>query len=202
MKKVVCIALTCFTAIIATAQIKFGITAGVNLANMNVSGLSPNSEISFSSRTDFNAGVLASIPLVNSFLLQPEIVYSGQGAKTVVAVTSLTNSYNYINVPVLFKYQSAGGLFAETGPQVGFLLSAYAKGGNQGTVDITRNIQPVDFSWAIGIGYLFKKINLGLDARYNYGLTNTEKGEVVNGSAKNSVFQFGLFYLFKSSGQK
>ncbi len=32
-----------------------------------------------------------------------------------------SDNYSYINVPVLFKYQHSSGLFAETGPQIGFL---------------------------------------------------------------------------------
>jgi hypothetical protein len=198
MKKLICIALVCISTMMVTAQIQVGVKAGINVANINATGLAFNSDITFNSRINLNEGFLVTIPLFKSFLLQPELVYSGQGAKSVIAGTSLTASYNYLNVPMLFKYQDGSGLFAETGPQIGFLLSANEKGGNQGTIDIKNNIQPIDFSWAFGVGYKFKKINLGIDARYNLGLTNTEKGQYANGVAKNSVFQFGLFYMFRN----
>jgi Outer membrane protein beta-barrel domain len=199
MKKVALIILTFTSSIFATAQIQFGVKAGINLDNITVSGLSPNSTISFSSKTNFNAGLLASVPLTSSIAVQPEIVYSGQGANSNVAGTSINNSYGYLNVPVLLKYQHTSGLFAVSGPQIGFLLSANAEAKGQPSVDIKNNTQSVDFSWSFGLGYEIKAINLGIDARYNLGLTNIEKSTYSNGTAKNSVFQFGLFYKFKKS---
>ena len=198
MKKLICIVLVCAYTMVVSAQIQVGVKAGVNLADLNITGIQPNSSISYSSRVDFNAGILVSIPLFKSFQLQPELVYSGQGANSVIAVTSLTASYNYLNIPVLFKYQHGSGLFAETGPQIGFLMNASEKGGNQGSVNIKSIVQSTDFSWALGLGYKFEKINFGIDARYNLGLTNTQAGQYSNGVTKNSVFQFGLFYMFKS----
>ncbi len=74
---------------------------------------------------------LASIPLFSTCSLQPEVLYSGQGAKFSDSLVTGKLNYGYLNVPVLFKYQHASGLFAETGPQVGFLLSAKEKVGSQ-----------------------------------------------------------------------
>lgn len=197
MKKMILVILTVSSSIFASAQIQFGVKAGINFDNINISGLSSNSSISFSSKTNFNAGVLASIPLFSSFNLQPEIVYSGQGGYSNVAGTIINNSYNYLNVPVLLKYMHSSGLFAVTGPQIGFLLSAYSQANGQPSVNIKNNVQPIDFSWSIGLGYEIQTIGAGIDARYNYGLTNVENGPYRNGTAKNSVFQLGLFYMFK-----
>jgi len=174
------------------AQVQFGVKAGLNLATLSYSGSAIND---LKTKTDFNGGVFASIPLFNSFYLQPELLYSGQGSGTTDSGSGEIN-YNYLNVPVLFKYQHASGLFAETGPQIGFLLSANVKAGSE-TVDVKKDVQSTDFSWAFGLGYKFGNIGLGIDARYNLGLTNTllaGNGE----TAKNSVFQIDLFYQFKS----
>jgi hypothetical protein len=199
MKKLLCIPLLCICTMVASAQVQVGAKAGLNVADINATGLAPNSYITYSTKINFNAGFLVTIPLFKSFLLQPEISYSGQGASTVLSGESLTTSYNYLNFPVLFKYQQSSGFFAETGPQIGFLLGANEKGGYQGTVDLTNEIQPIDFSWAFGIGCKFKKPDIGFDVRYNLGLTNTEEGGTyVNGVAKNSVFQIGLFYMFRN----
>jgi Outer membrane protein beta-barrel domain len=196
LKKLIIIILTIASPALAAAQIRLGIKAGINLTNINLSGVSSGSSISFSSKTDFNAGFLASLPLFNSFHLQPEIVYSGQGANSNVAGTSITRSLGYLNVPVLLKYQHVSGVFASTGPQIGFLLSANATSDAQPSVDIKSITQTIDFSWSFGLGYEIQPISLGIDARYNLGLTNIEKGPYSNGTAKNSVFQFGLFYMF------
>jgi hypothetical protein len=199
MKKTVVLIFATVLFISANAQVQFGVKGGVNLANVTVSSdLSSGGTASPSSLTSFNAGILASIPLFNSFTLQPEAVYSGQGAKETESGVSGTINYDYINVPVLFKYNHSSGLFAETGPQVGFLTAAKvsAQGASQ---DIKNETQSVDFSWAFGLGYKIPDINLGIDLRYNLGLTNVEKG-TATGTAKNSVFQFGLFYLFNTGG--
>src|SRR5450755_1614122 len=109
MKKLISIVFVCFCTMLASAQIQVGAKVGLNVADINATGLAPNSYITFNSKINLNGGFLVTIPLFNSFLLQPEISYSGQGANSVVAGTSLTASYNYLNVPVLFKYQDKSG---------------------------------------------------------------------------------------------
>jgi hypothetical protein len=105
----------------------------------------------------------------------------------------------YLNIPVLFKYGHSSGFFGETGPQLGFLLSANVKSGGTST-DVKSSYQSKDFSWAFGLGYFLNPVNIGIDARYNLGLTNLNKGGTgATGTVKNSVFQVGVFYLFGKS---
>jgi Outer membrane protein beta-barrel domain len=192
MKKAILVMLISASFMFASAQVQFGVKAGYNLANLTTSP----SQSGITSNSDFSAGVIASVPLLSSCTLQPEILYSGQGASFSDSFATGKLNYGYLNVPVLFKYQHASGLFAETGPQVGFLLSAKEKDGSQ-SFDAKSNTQSVDFSWAFGIGYKLP-VGLGIDARYNLGLTNLAKGSGSgDGTVKNSVFQFGLFYMFK-----
>jgi hypothetical protein len=194
MKKIMLVISIAFCATAAYTQVKFGIKAGYNLTNFIYTGnLSTGS---YKAKSDFNAGVLLSIPLFNTFYLQPEIIYSGQGAGYTFNPNPqievfLKYNYNYLNAPLLFKYQYVAGFFAETGPQLGFLLSADAKGVN---VDEKAYSEPLDFSWVFGLGYKIPNINLGIDARYNLGLTEVNTNSSV-GSIRNSVFQFGVFYL-------
>jgi hypothetical protein len=75
-------------------------------------------------------------------------------------------------------------------------LSAKVKSGGT-TTDVKSSYQSTDFSWAFGLGYLISSVNVGIDARYNPGLTNLEKtGTGGTGTVKNSVIQIGVFYLF------
>ena len=195
MKRMLLVLLTAGSATFASAQVEFGVKAGVNIANLTVTG--DNSGVSPSSITDFHAGFLAAIPLFSGFKLQPEVMYSGQGASADVSGTTVKLNYSYINVPVLFKYQHGSGLFAETGPQVGFLISAKEKADGQ-TIDTKSDTQSTDFSWAFGIGYKIPVVGLGIDARYNLGLTNLAKGSNSSDeTVKNSVIQIGLFYVMK-----
>jgi Outer membrane protein beta-barrel domain len=192
MKRMVLVLLSSAVCAFAGAQVQFGVKAGYNLANVTISP----AQSGFSSKSDFSAGILASVPLFSGCSLQPEVMYSGQGTSFSDTLTTGKLNYGYLNVPVLFKYQHASGLFAETGPQIGFLLSAKEKASGQ-TVDVKSSSQTTDFSWAFGVGYKIPKINIGVDARYNLGLTNQVKGAASSeGTVKNSVFQFGVFYLF------
>jgi hypothetical protein len=191
MKKVCITIFAAVSTMAACAQVQFGVKAGLNLSTLNYSGPDSGSP---AYKTSFNAGAFASIPLFTSFYLQPEMMYSGQGFEETIFGQPTQFETGYLNVPVLFKYQHETGLFAETGPQVGFLLSA--KNNVAGiSYDVKSSYETTDFSWALGIGYQFTGIGLGIDARYNLGLTNIAK-ESQNGTYKNSVFQLGLFYAF------
>ena len=192
MKRMFLVLIAAGSAMFGTAQIQFGVKAAVNVSTLNLSG--GPSGFTFNTKTDFSGGIFVSVPLFNSCSLQPEVVYSGQGASFKDSLETVKDNYDYINVPVLFKYQHSSGLFAETGPQVGFLLSANEKANGQ-TFDMKSNTQSTDFSWVFGIGYKLPK-GLGIDVRYNLGLVNLAKGPYTDGTIKNSVFQFGLFFMF------
>ena len=190
MKKICLVFFAVMSGVFAGAQVQFGVKAGLNLTTLTYSGPA-STEPAW--KTSFNAGLLASVPLSSGFYLQPEIMYSGQGYEHAVANQSGHYELSYLNVPVLFRYQHESGLFAVTGPQIGFLLSADAEvGGNK--TDIKDQFQTTDFSWAFGLGYKFSKIGLGIDARYNLGITNLAK-DSPDETIKNSVFQLGLFYM-------
>lgn len=179
-------------ALTAKAQIKFGLKAGYNNSSLSYSGPA----VSFlGANSGFNAGVFASIPLFNTFYLQPELLYSEQGSDFTDSIPE-TTSNNYLNIPVLLKYQHASGLFAETGPQIGFLLSAHLETYGQ-SYDSKSNTQTTDFAWVFGLGYKIPIVDIGIDLRYNLGLTNIVKSNYYVTSAKNSVFQLDLFYQLK-----
>jgi Outer membrane protein beta-barrel domain len=192
MKRMLLVLIAIGSVIFASAQVQFGFKAAVNVADLNLSG--GPSGFGFKPKTDFSGGILVSVPLLNSCSLQPEVLYSGQGASFNDSLETVKDNYAYVNVPVLFKYQHSSGLFAETGPQISFLLSANEKASRQ-TIDTRSNTQSTDFSWAFGIGYKLP-LGLGIDARYNLGLVNLAKGRYTDGTLKNSVFQFGMFYQF------
>ena len=192
MKKVLLLVFPLVIAYATQAQVEFGIKAGYNHSNFIYSGSGLGD---IGSRTNFNAGIFASIPFSKHFFLQPELVYSGQGIGATDSIPE--NIYNnYLNVPVLIKYQHQSGLFAESGPQTGFLLNSQLETSPMYT-DSKNSTKSTDFSWVFGLGYKIPTVNLGLDFRYNLGLTNVVKDNYYQGSAKNAVFQLDLFYQFK-----
>ena len=189
MKTILSVIFFLSLAIFAKAQsadTHFGLKAG-----LNISSLDEKNGVDFNSKAGFHIGGLAHVHLSPHFAVQPEIVYSEQGGKDGADKWDI----NYINVPVLFQYMTGGGLRLQTGPQLGFAVSSKIKSG-----DIEQNIKDdvntVDVSWALGASYLFPEA-IGIDARYNIGLTNVNDAETP--VVRNRVFQVGLFYQFMNS---
>jgi hypothetical protein len=72
-------------------------------------------------------------------------------------------------------------------------VSAKFDDNNDVEYDIKNRFKQSDLGWAFGIGFLSTS-GLGVDARYNLGLSDITKGR---GNVKNRVWQFGLFYQFR-----
>ena len=158
----------------------FGLKAGVNFASVggdDADGLD--------GRTSFHFGGVATIGVSEKFSVQPEVMYSSQGASQGDADLKL----DYLNVPVLAKITVAEGFSVEVGPQVGILLSADADG-----EDVKEFLKSTDFSGAIGLGYQMPS-GLNFGARYNLGLGNISDEN--DGDIKNNVFQVSVGYKFK-----
>ena len=189
MKKLVFLVFTTGVFFTASAQIQFGVKAGANFATLSGQG----SE-GATTKVDFHGGGFVHIPLVNSFFLQPELLYSRQGAKATSDGVVFNINQSYLNIPVLAKYQHSSGLYGETGPQLGFLLAANVAAGGS-SQDVKSSYKSTDFSWAFGVGYKLPLIGAGIDARYNLGLSNIAATDVSGYSVKNSVFQIGVFYM-------
>lgn len=173
----------------AQTHVELGLKGGLNVATLSVSN---NSNID--PRISAYLGGLAHIHISKEFAVQPEIFFSGQGAKSTVSNVVNKANLNYIQVPVLLQYLIGTGFRLETGPQVGFLASAKQKAGDV-TVDVKNSYKKTDLAWVFGAGYL-TSTGVGFDARYNLGLSkiNNDNGPKVS----NRVFSVGLFYQFKA----
>lgn len=196
-------------------EVRMGIKGGVNFANIggdNTDGLD--------GLTGFHLGGLVEIPVTERFAVQPEVLYSAQGAKREITRSFGDVSFkatgktklDYINIPILAKYYLVDGLAVEAGPQVGFLVSANSKSEldlngidpdiansieqefESGDIDISDQTQGIDFGLALGASY---RLNMGVffGARYTLGLSNIHKdsGDFKN---QNNVFQLSAGYSF------
>ena len=165
-------------------HVEYGIKGGVNFANLANDAADDNAD----TKTGFHLGGLAHIHLTRSFAIQPEIMYSTQGAEYGNDKLKL----NYINIPVLAQYMFGNGFRLQTGPQLGILTTSEWKSGNTET-DVD-NFSNTDFSWSFGASYVGRK-GVGIDARYNLGLTDVTKSNTTD--FQNRVWQVGLFYQFR-----
>jgi hypothetical protein len=196
MKKVAVIFLLLMISLFTYAQkphVEWGIKGG-----LNVSSLTYAQTPDFAFRVSFYAGVLVNLRFTAKSSIQPELFFSGQGARHIVTGAK-DNFYNlnYINIPFLFQYLLDGGFRLQTGPQVGILISAKSKE-NSGVRDIKSNYEDVDFSWSFGASYKSKS-GFGCDARANSGLINFS---LLRPDIYNNVYQFGVFYQFTHDGKR
>jgi len=106
MKKKLIIAVALF-AMTVTAQaqlVKFGLKGGVNYANQTGSEITVNSSnYDTSAITSYHAGLVAEIKIVDKFSIQPELLYSTQGASYKNAFEEFNNELGYLSIPVMAK---------------------------------------------------------------------------------------------------
>lgn len=170
----------------SSSPIRFGLKAGLNVSSLTASG--------WNSKAGFYGGVFANIPVAQDFSVQPEILYSGMGAKA-KSNSDVKANLDYIAVPVMFQYNALPNLYLEAGPQFGFLISAKAKY-QSNSVDIKDETKTFDFGLGLGAGYYFTQ-NIGVNVRYVAGLSDIAKDRPSGSdSNKNGAFQVGLAYKF------
>jgi hypothetical protein len=190
MKKIFLLFVMAGSFAAAKSQINIGVKGGLNVSNVGGSDVEDNK-----AKLGFHLGGLVNVPVTQSFSVQPELVFSAQGVKF---DGDAKVNMNYLNIPILAKYTTQSGFFAETGPQLGFLLSAKNKVDGEST-NVKDYFKKTDFSWALGVGYQSQS-KIGVNARFNFGLSKLdEDGEV---KMFNRVFQVGLFYLLGSPVKK
>lgn len=205
MKKLFFVLLIIFlkaTGSFAQTQFSIGIKGGPNFANLAVN----KSKGSFEGRTGYHAGVFALFK-ADRYAIQPEVIISQQGGTLTVNNTDFESNFNYINVPVIFKYyfaksKNGGGLNAQIGPQLGILQSARADVFDSVAFilrkdqNVKRSYKSSDVSLCLGAGW-DSPFGMSIDVRYNMGLRRIEENENSQAS-KNQVFQVSVgFKLMK-----
>jgi len=176
-------------------ETKFGVKAGLNIANLGGDMEDAKSLVGF------HVGGFAEFKLSEKFAIQPELLYSAQGAKGEYSEEGesieLTQNLGYLNIPVMAKFYVAEGFSLEAGPQIGFLLNAKEKGEYEGVsleVDNKDEFKSIDFGVNFGAGYDFTE-NLSAGLRYNLGLSNVYE-DSDDYKVNNSVFSISVGYKF------
>ena len=178
-------------------NVQFGAKAGVNFASIN-----GDDTEEFDMRTSFHIGAVAEFLFSERFSLQPELIYSSQGAKMSDEGFDFIIKLNYINLPIMAKYYVTEGLSLEVGPQFGLLLSAKAKSefdGESEEEDIKDDLNDFDFGINFGAGYKLEN-GLSFTARYNYGFSNlADSGseDIGDTNFNNGVIQLSVGFNFK-----
>jgi len=179
MKKIILIVgIVLFTFLPSRAQLlKIGVKAGVNYANFE------SSQLQTTALTSYHAGLVAQIKLGKSFALQPEVLYSTQGATYENVTEEIKAELGYISVPLLTKLNLGKTFSVAIGPQFSWLLSK--------NVDVNTEVNDLDVGAAVGLDVKLTD-NFFIQGRYVAGLTEIGK----NADIKNSVGQLSVGYLF------
>jgi len=154
-------------------KFQYGLKLGLNVSRIAgtydiFDGYSTWYYSNYSNKTGIHGGVFGEFRF-KKFSIQPELLYSRQGAKE--------KFLDYFTIPIMAKYYFVEGLSIDLGPQIDI------KNYNQLPNDI-------DFSFNFGSSYQISRFPLGFYCRYSYGFI------ILRSSNKNRVFQVGAFYKF------
>jgi hypothetical protein len=187
MKKTILVAALLFSAFttIQAQSVKLGLKAGLNYANQTGTAITVNSD---NYKTDaissYHAGLVAEINLFEGLALQPELLYSTQGASYKNALVEIKDEVGYLSIPVMIKISLSKSISLELGPQASFLLSEKDQ-------FVVKDPNTFDFAVAGGLGLKVTK-SIFIQARYGLGLTEISK----EAQTKNSVLQISAGLLF------
>ena len=206
MKKILMIAALMVATVSAKAQFEpgtFSLQPKVGFELTSISG--DGSKF----KPGFTAGLEGQYQINNWFGLSAGVHYAMGGCK-IKDVDSKFNM-NYVNIPVMAKFYVTKGLSLNAGLQLGFMTSAKLTDvqllGGKSDVDIKDLCNKTDFSIPLSIAYEFTN-GLSFEARYNAGVTNVFKDDVVNAALdvvggtkrwddnKNEMFMITVGYKF------
>lgn len=185
MKKIF-LAAVLFIATSATIQaqlLRIGVKAGVNFASQTGDAF-PEQNFDKEGITSFHAGLVAEIKLLERFSVQPELLYSTQGATYKNAIDEYKNELGYISIPVMAKFYLTDSFSLEVGPQASFLVS------EKNDFDV-KDAETFEFGLNAGLGFKITK-NFFVQGRYGLGLTEASK----NADVKNSTVQLSAGFMF------
>lgn len=163
MKKIIVVAVSLIVAISASAQVQWGVTAGMGF------NTSKFNEIDVKAKAGWNLGLTLNADLPLGFSIQPSLVYHQKGVNL---TDDVSQNMGYIELPVSVQWGPDLVLFRpflDVTPYIGYALS------NKLTVDSALAAFD-DRSWAgkqrfeygVGIGAGVNVWKLQLIARYNW----------------------------------
>jgi opacity protein-like surface antigen len=196
MKKILLTAGALFAFTFVNAQeVKFGAKAGLNLGNLSGNATDAFVDEDTKMRPSFHVGGFAEIKLSDKFAIQPEVLYSVEGAKQDVDGESekLIWDLAFVNIPIMAKYYATEKLSIEAGPQIGFLTKAELTFDGDNVADLKEDSKSTAFSGNFGVGYSFTE-NISANLRYSLGLSDIL--DVDGFELKSNVLSLSIGYKF------
>jgi hypothetical protein len=185
MKKLIVICLMLVASTSAFSQsFSIGPKAGINVSNYT------GGDIESDALVGYHIGGIINYGFGEVFSIQPEVLFSTQGAKVSNAGQKNDFKISYLTVPVMLKFKTKGGFYLELGPQVGFRTSS-----NIPDQTINNFAKGLDLAAAGGLGFQ-SNIGLGVGVRYVAGLSKVGDFNAgnINPDFRNSVIQASIFW--------
>lgn len=157
----------------ATAQMSYGVKAGVNYADVSFDG-----DVASSGRVGLLAGGFATIPLFGWLAVQPEVIYTVKGTAVDVADIKSDLIVNYVEVPLLARISIRRKIYVAVGPSMAFRVRARSRtafGGSTEEIDLKEDVESFDLGVVGAAG-----IDLGrwvFDGRYTHGLSDIDASD-------------------------
>ena len=170
----------------------FGPKAGINISNYT------GGNVKSDARVGYHLGGLLNFGIGQVFSIQPEVLFSTQGAKIDNGGQKPEFKTTYVSVPVMLKFKSRGGLYFELGPQASFKT-----GEDVPDQTIDKFAKSLDLAGGVGVGYQ-AGFGLGIGARYVAGFSKVGDFDSQNldPDFRNSVIQFSLLFVIGAKGTK
>lgn len=175
----------------AVAQgISGGLKLGANFASQKFSG--DGVDLSLDGRTSLHGGFFLTIMVSETFGIQPELLYNSVGSKMDFGSDDYVLQFDYLSVPVMFRYNPVPVFNIHAGPQFGFLLGAKGKMDGD-SEDLKDGFKGLDLGLGVGAG-VDLPMGVGFSARYVLGLTNIADDDSGDTTVKNSAVQISVSY--------
>ena len=222
MKKssAILIAIICLSTQFSNAQstARYGLRGGITVASLQgdaVNNLNKLFDLSqgfvrTTSRTGFYAGGFVNLPLGSVISIEPGLYYSQKGYTmsgdlSIKSINFLSANAkaelqsSYIDAPLVFSANLAGGLQVFAGPQVSYLVknNLQVKAGALGlslfkkNMDVTNNFKKWDVGLTGGIAYQFNN-GLNIQAGYDYGLSKVDANKSLNSYNRSIKVGIGM----------
>lgn len=137
----------------------------------------------------FQGGVAAEFQFGKNFYVQPELVFTLQGAIDSEHAEDKV-SLNYVALPIVAKYFLSRGFNVQFGPRVGMLVMAQVTL-DETDIQIKDQLGTWDYGVVFGTGY--QKKSWGVSARYYHGFSDIyEATEGV--TIRNQMLQITVAY--------
>jgi len=151
-------------------------------------------------RVRMHLGAVIEFPVSERFYIQAEVLYSAQGYTIEEDGFENELSLNYLSLPILAKYYFTPKLSFETGPRFATLASV-TESREDSTDEFFNTYESSDVGWNFGIGYKAES-GMFLQLHYILGLRQIIDTNILDVSAKNSLVQLSIGYLFKTKNNR